>query len=109
MLASPLPPPFLETYSLSTSSLGCNALCIVISFLALWSICLSSYLVHFKKGSLISNEGYSPGMYSFDKVYYYYYYYFTPYEFFTEVSESKSPHVSRTLLSIITNLKYTVD
>ena len=25
MLASPLPPSFLGTYSLSTSSLGCNA------------------------------------------------------------------------------------
>ena len=35
MLASPLPPSFLETYSLSTSSLGCKALCIVISFLVL--------------------------------------------------------------------------
>ena len=33
MLASPLPPSFLDTYSLSTSSLGCNALCMVISFL----------------------------------------------------------------------------
>ena len=33
---------------LSTSSLGYNALCIVISFLVLWSICLSSSLVHFK-------------------------------------------------------------
>ena len=28
---------FLDTYSLSMSSLGCNALCIVISFLVLWS------------------------------------------------------------------------
>ena len=50
MLASPLPPSFLDTYSLSTSSLGCNALCIVISFLVLWSICLSSSRVHLKKG-----------------------------------------------------------
>ena len=33
MLASPLSPSFLYTYSLSTSSLGCNTLCIVISFL----------------------------------------------------------------------------
>ena len=46
---SPLPP-FLGTYSLSTSSLGCNALCMVISFLVLWSICLSSSLVHLRKG-----------------------------------------------------------
>ena len=44
MLASPLPPSFLDTYNLSTSYLGCNALCMVISFLVLWSICLSSSL-----------------------------------------------------------------
>ena len=50
MLASPLPPCFLDTYSLSTSSLGCNALCMVISFRVLWSICLSSSRVHFRKG-----------------------------------------------------------
>ena len=50
MLASPFRPSFLGTYSLSTSSLGCNALCMVISFLVLWSICLSSSLVHFGKG-----------------------------------------------------------
>ena len=50
MLAGPLPPSFLETYSLSTSSLGYNALCIVISFLVLWSICLSSSMVHLRKG-----------------------------------------------------------
>ena len=48
MLASPLPPSFLDTYSLSTSSLGCNALCMVISFLVLLSICSS--LVHLRKG-----------------------------------------------------------
>ena len=41
-------PSFLDTYSLSMSSLGCNALCAVISFLALLSICLSSSLLHFK-------------------------------------------------------------
>ena len=50
MLASPLPPFFLGTYSLSMSSLGCYALCMIISFLVLGSICLSSSLVHFKKG-----------------------------------------------------------
>ena len=47
MLASSLPPSFLDTYSLS---LGCNALCVVISFLVLWSICFSSSLVHFRNG-----------------------------------------------------------
>ena len=48
MLASPLPPSFRDTYSPSTSSLGCNALCMVISFLVLWSICLSSSLFHLR-------------------------------------------------------------
>ena len=46
-----LPHSFLDTYSLSTSSLGCNTLCMVISFLLLWSICLSSSLVHCRKGT----------------------------------------------------------
>ena len=50
MLASPLPPSFLGTCSLSKSSLGCNALCMVISFLVLWSVCLSSSLIHLRKG-----------------------------------------------------------
>ena len=50
MLASPLPPSFQDTYSLSTSSQGYNALCMVISFLVLWSICLSSSQVHLRKG-----------------------------------------------------------
>ena len=49
MLASPLPPSFLGTYSWSTSSLGCNALCMVISFLVLWLICLSPSLVLLRK------------------------------------------------------------
>ena len=46
-LASSLPP-FFDTYSLSTSSYRCKALCIVINFLVLWSICLSSLFVYFK-------------------------------------------------------------
>ena len=50
MLASPLPLSYIETYSMSTSSLGCNALRIDISFLILWSICLSSSLVYLRKG-----------------------------------------------------------
>ena len=49
MLARPLPLSFLDTYSISTSSLGGNALCMVISFLVLWSTCLSSSLLYFKK------------------------------------------------------------
>ena len=51
MLASPFPLSFLDKYNLSTSSLRCNALCMVISFLVLCSICLSSSLVHFRKGT----------------------------------------------------------
>ena len=43
-------PSFLETYSLSTSSLGCKALCIVISFLVLWSLCVNLSQVHLRKG-----------------------------------------------------------
>ena len=50
MLVSPLLSSFLDTFNLSKSSLGYNALCTIISFLILWSICLSSSLVHFKKG-----------------------------------------------------------
>ena len=63
MLACPFAPQFLDTYSL-----GCNAFCMVISFLVVWSICLSYFLVHFKKSSRISNNRYSPGIYYFDKV-----------------------------------------
>ena len=50
VLVSLLPPSLHDAYSLSTSFLGCNVLCMVISFLVLWSICLSSSLVHFKNG-----------------------------------------------------------
>ena len=53
MLVSPLPPSFLDTYSLSRSSLRCNALCMVISFLVLWSI----YLVHLRKGPEYLTKG----------------------------------------------------
>ena len=41
---------FLDTYSLSTSFLVCNSLCVFISVLDLCSISLSSSLVHFKNG-----------------------------------------------------------
>ena len=50
MLATPLPPSCFGTYSLSMSSPGCKAVCMVISFLVLRFICLSSSLVHFKNG-----------------------------------------------------------
>ena len=47
MRASPPLPSFVDTYSLSTSFLGCNALYMVISLLILCSNCLCSSLVHF--------------------------------------------------------------
>ena len=44
MLTSLLHTSFLNTYSLSISSLWCKALCIIMGFLVLWSICWSSSL-----------------------------------------------------------------
>ena len=52
MLAYPLLPSFLGTYSLSTSFLGCMALYIVMISLSVCSICWSSYLVHFRNCSV---------------------------------------------------------
>ena len=49
-LVTPLPSSFLDTYTLSTSSLACKALCIFFSFLVFWSICWSSFHVLFKNG-----------------------------------------------------------
>ena len=58
-----------NTYSLSTPSLRCSSLCMVISFLR----CLVHLLKFFSgplyKSSRISNEEYSPGSHSFDKVF----------------------------------------
>ena len=51
MLTSPLSHSFLNTNSLSTSSFDNMALRILINFLVLWFICLSSYLLYFKNGS----------------------------------------------------------
>ena len=42
MLAIPLSSSFLGTHNPLTSSLGCNNLCIIISFLFVWSICSST-------------------------------------------------------------------
>ena len=55
MLACPRPS-YLNTYSLSVSSLGCKDLCIVISFLV-GSIYWSSSLVQFMKGSEYFTRG----------------------------------------------------
>ena len=64
MLASPLPLSFLGTYSLSTSSLGCNALCMVISFFSSL-VHLSTFISGpLEKGPRVSNERYSPSIYS---------------------------------------------
>ena len=46
MLAIPLPHSSFDTYCLTTTSLGCNALCMVINLLVLWSIRLSSSLIN---------------------------------------------------------------
>ena len=46
-LANPLPASFLDTCSLLMLSLKCKALCVVINFLVLRSLHLSSWLVHF--------------------------------------------------------------
>ena len=43
------------------SSPGCKVLCFVMSFLVLWSICLSSSLVHFKNGSEYLTRGTARG------------------------------------------------
>ena len=38
MLSGPLSPTFLDIYSLSMTSLGCKAYCIIMNLLVLWSI-----------------------------------------------------------------------
>ena len=50
ILVTPLPPTFLETYSLSMPSLGFKVFSIVISFPVFWFIYLSSSLFYFKNG-----------------------------------------------------------
>ena len=42
--------PLFSSLIMSKSSLGCKDLCMVISFLVLWSICLRSSLIHIKNG-----------------------------------------------------------
>ena len=91
VLANPLSPSFLGTYSLSTSSLGCNALCMFVSFLVLWSIYLSSSLVHLRKGPEYLTRGTAQVfiplirflIFSFVSSYYYYYYHYYSMRFFT--------------------------
>ena len=57
MLARHLSHFFLGTYSLSMLSQGFKDVCIVITFLVLWSICWSSSLVHFKNSPRYFQEG----------------------------------------------------
>ena len=98
------------------SSLRCKVICIIINFLVFWSACLSFSLVHFKNGPKYFMQGDCPGVYPFDEIYigiiiiiiviY-------SLEFFTLVfhwnsSDSKSPQVSRTLLSILAVLNNAV-
>ena len=121
MLASPLPPSFIETYSLSTSSLVWNALCMVISFLALWSSCLSSSLVHLRKGPEYLTRGtaqvFIPLMrFLLESYYYYYYHYYYYYglrDFLYQfkmvvIHFSLSASLFKTLLSILAVLSRAV-
>ena len=57
MQGIPLPPSSFDTYSLSVLFLGCKALCIVIIFLVLRSICRSFSIFHFKNGSECLTKG----------------------------------------------------
>ena len=120
---------FRDIYCLSTSSLGCKALCLFICFLVLCFICFRFSPVYFKNGpeyltrdtasilvlfirfllySFVPNSFLLPRysflfFFSFPFVYYYFY----SLEFFTSnwsLSDSKSPQVSRTLLSILSVL-----
>ena len=50
LLVKPLPPPFLDTYNLFMSSVGCKTLYTIIHFLLHWFICLNSSFTHFKNG-----------------------------------------------------------
>ena len=59
MLDISLPPTFLDTYNLSITSLWCKGLCIVIKFLILWFICLSSSLIYFKNSHKYLTRGVS--------------------------------------------------
>ena len=50
LLVGPILTSFVDTYSLSMSTFECKVLCIVINFLVVRLICLSSFSVHFEKG-----------------------------------------------------------
>ena len=54
-------------FSSSSFSFGYKTLCIFFNFLVLWSICLSSSLIHFKKALGYFTKNF-PDIYSFDKI-----------------------------------------
>ena len=54
--------PLFSWCLLFVSYLGCMALCIVMSFLVLWSICWSSSLVHFKNNPEDLTRGTAQGL-----------------------------------------------
>ena len=84
------------THILSTSSLGCNAFCMAISFLILWSICSSHSLVHFIIIIIII-------------IYYLSFsHQITLMVFHWSLSDSKSPQVSRTRVRILAVLSNAV-
>ena len=103
MLTSPLPRSFLDTcqwhMSVSMSFMRFNTFCLVISFLVLWSICLSSSLVYFNNGPKYLTTGIVQDFIPFItfqrynfvssrflvllRSYLNYYCYFTAWEFFT--------------------------
>ena len=116
MLASPLPPFFLDLYSLSTSLKGCYALCMVITFLVLWSLCLIFSLVHFKNAPEYLTKMYSPGIYSFDIIVIFIilrlasFFSHNRYLLFFHwsLNDNKSRQVSRSLLSTLSDLNNAV-
>ena len=71
-------PSFLETYTLSMSSLRCKAKCIVINLLVLWSFCL--FLVYFKN---VSYKKECPGVSPFEEI-------SDTESFYSEISASES-------------------
>ena len=82
MSASSLPVSFLDTYSLSTSSQRCNAVCMVISFLLLLLLLLFTHYSFSHERQLVV--------------------------FHWSLSDTKSPQISRILLSILVVLNNVV-
>ena len=111
-LANPPPPSLLIIHV----SHICKELCIVVNFLVLWFICLSSYLGHFKNGPefLIwwTAQVSIPLMRFFSGVLGFKQFIIIiciiHIEFFTPMTNRRSPQLSRTLLSILADLNNAV-